>query len=106
MFTNLSPDEFKKMIGENDGARIIDVREKWEYSIAHIAGAELFPLSQIKNLVAQLNFDETLLVYCHLGSRSIYACNFLAEKGFKNIFNLDGGIDAWQQQVEPHLAAY
>lgn len=106
MFTNLSPDEFKKMIEENDAARIIDVREKWEYDIAHIGGAELFPLSQIKNSFAHLNADDTLLVYCHLGSRSIYVCNFLTGKGFKNIFNLDGGIDAWQQQVEPHLAAY
>lgn len=106
MFTNLSPDEFKKMMEENETARVIDVREKWEYHIVHITGAELFPLSQIKNSFSHLNVDDTLLVYCHLGSRSIYACNFLAGQGFKNIFNLDGGIDAWQHKVEPHLAVY
>ena len=88
--------------------RLIDVREEDEYATAHIAGAELLPLSQWPAVAAEKLTDpgQALLIQCHHGGRSARAAEFLLRNGFTNVTNLAGGIDAWSVEVDPSVPRY
>jgi rhodanese-related sulfurtransferase len=85
---------------------LIDVREPWEYDIAHIIGARLLPLGQIYEWAHTLDKNASYVVMCHHGSRSAMACQVLQSLGFSRVVNLDGGIDAWSYVVDPSVARY
>jgi len=87
-------------------ATLIDVRESWEFNIAHIDGARLLPLGQIDEWAQTLDKTADYVVMCHHGSRSAMACQVLQALGFTRVHNLDGGIDAWAQSVDPTIARY
>jgi molybdopterin/thiamine biosynthesis adenylyltransferase/rhodanese-related sulfurtransferase len=70
---------------------VLDVREPSEYEAANL-GATLIPLGQLPHRFSEIPRDKTVIVHCQGGSRSKKAQLFLAEKGFKNIVNLRGGI--------------
>ena len=85
---------------------MIDVREPYEYEIAHIDG-ELIPLAEIENAVNQLASDKKVIIHCRSGVRSAQAIEKLEKKyGFKNLYNLKGGILAWANEVDTSLAKY
>lgn len=105
-FKNLGPQEIKEILDKKNGARLIDVREKWEYNIASIENSELMPISIFMGFLDKLNIDDELIIYCHKGIRSASVCNFLADKGYKNLINLKGGIDAWAIEVDPSIPRY
>ena len=90
-----------------DGANIamLDVRESWEYEIAHLASSRLIPLGQLTKRVSELNADQPLVVICHHGVRSLQACYWLERNGFE-VINLIGGIDQWAQTVDPTMPLY
>jgi rhodanese-related sulfurtransferase len=84
-------------------ARLIDVREANEYVdvLGHVAGAELVPLATVPAAAAEWNHDEELVLICRSGSRSGRACDALLQLGFKNLFNLKGGMLAWHHSGLP-----
>ena len=88
--------------------RLIDVREPDEWAVAHIAGAELIPLSQWPALALEKIGDKSqpLLIQCHHGSRSARATAWLLEQGFAKATNLTGGIDAWSIEIDPTVPRY
>ena len=88
--------------------RLIDVREADEYAVAHIAGAELLPLSQWPAIAAEKLTDpgQPLLIQCHHGGRSARATEFLLRNGFTDVTNLAGGIDAWSIEIDPSVPRY
>ncbi len=86
--------------------RIIDVREPDELEICHIAGAETIPMRQIPEHVATLPRDQHLLILCHRGNRSLRVTQFLRAQGFTAVSNIEGGIDAWAEQLDPTMARY
>ena len=85
---------------------LIDVREPWEFKIAHIGGAQLLPLGQIGQWAQTLDKNAAYVVMCHHGGRSMMACQVLAQAGIKNVANLDGGIAAWSTSVDPSIPQY
>ncbi len=103
----ISPTELKARLDQGKDFRLVDVREADEWAITHLPEAELIPLSQFRELAPQmLSPDETIVVYCHHGMRSARAQSFLKEKGFVQVLNLVGGIDAWSLQVDPSIKRY
>ena len=58
------------------------------------------------NYFKKLNKTEKIVVYCHTGSRSGYVTERLTEKGFSDVKNLVGGIDAWAKEIDPRLMTY
>ena len=106
MIKQLSPAEAKKILGEQEGIRLIDVREKWEYETAKIENSELMPLSEFNVHFPKLNPDDNLIIICHHGNRSMTVGLYLVQNGFKNVSNLDGGIDSWSQEVDPTIPTY
>jgi rhodanese-related sulfurtransferase len=105
-YNDLLPSEVKKILDNKNGSRLIDVREEWEYKIAHIENSELMPMSNFIDYVEKLNKDDRLIFYCHRGIRSANVCRFLAGKGFKNLINLKGGIEAWSNEIDKSIPRY
>jgi rhodanese-related sulfurtransferase/rubrerythrin len=90
--------EAKKFINElEEGAyTLLDVRQPGEYETEHIPGAKLIPLPGLKDGLHQLDADKPVITYCAIGGRSVVAAQLLSGLGFKEIYNLQGGIKAWQ----------
>lgn len=86
--------EIEAMTGQK-GTALLDVREPHEFSDCRIPGSINIPASRLPQMYNQLNKDTAIVVYCRSGRRSLDACKFLDEKGFKKVFNLAGGISAW-----------
>ena len=105
-FRALTPEELSRRITDGTAPRIIDVRESFEWDIAHIEGAELMALSEIREWWQALDPEEEIVFYCHTGRRSASVCAALAAEGFGNLINLEGGIEAWSLRVDPQVPRY
>jgi rhodanese-related sulfurtransferase/rubrerythrin len=95
---SMNADEAKKFIaGHEEGAyTLLDVRQPGEYESEHIPGARLIPLPGLKDGRRQLDSQKPVIVYCASGGRSLAAAQLLSGLGFNEIYNLQGGIKAWQ----------
>lgn len=80
-------------------ARVIDVREQDEWDAGHIDGATLIPLTEFEDRFARELPDKEayLLIHCRSGGRSETATRFLQEKGYTNVWNVEGGYEALQK---------
>jgi sulfur-carrier protein adenylyltransferase/sulfurtransferase len=86
--------------------QLIDVREPHEYDIVNIGG-ELIPLGSIAENAGRIDTGTKVVVHCKMGGRSAKAIRELEEKfGFKNLYNLKGGILAYIDEVQPELTKY
>jgi rhodanese-related sulfurtransferase/rubrerythrin len=94
----LFPDEVRDFMAEHtEGSyTLLDVRQAFEYQEAHLPGATLIPLPALPDLVGSLDPGKPTIVYCRSGARSRTAAQFLAHQGFHQVFNLTGGIQAWE----------
>lgn len=87
----------------NDDALILDVREDKEYAAGHIPKAKHIPLGQLAKRMQELDKfkSKPILVTCRSGQRSGRACSMLKKAGFETVYNLAGGILAWQRANLP-----
>ena len=91
-----------------DGASIalLDVREPYEWAIARLPDARLVPLNSLPQAVHSLDRSAEIVVYCHHGTRSAAAADWLRDQGFSRVLNLVGGIDRWTLEVDPSMRRY
>jgi rhodanese-related sulfurtransferase len=88
-------------------ARLIDVREPWEFSTAKIEGSLAMPMGEVPARAHQeLDPDERLLVLCHHGARSLSVTNWLRQQGFESAQSVASGIEAWSRQIDPSIPRY
>jgi rhodanese-related sulfurtransferase len=80
---------------------LLDVRTKGEYRLGRIPGARLIPVSELERQMGQIPLDRRLLVYCASGFRSRLVARRLAGLSKGKVFNLAGGLDAWQRAGLP-----
>lgn len=85
---------------------LLDVREPSEYALVHVEGSLHIPMGQIAERLGELNSAHSYVVMCHHGSRSQQVANYLGSRGFPEVANLAGGIDAWATELDPHLPRY
>jgi rhodanese-related sulfurtransferase len=85
---------------------MLDVREPWEWEIAHLAGAVHMPMRSVPERRDELDAEAETVVVCHHGGRSVQVAMFLERAGFGRVHNLTGGVDAWARQVDPSMATY
>jgi len=102
----ISAHELKRKLDAHEAFELIDVREPFEYEIARIYGAKLIPLAEIAERTEELQREQPIVVHCHSGTRSAQAVRLLQQRGFSNVYNLEGGIDAWSDQIDPTVAKY
>lgn len=102
----ITPQELKRRLDAGDAVQVLDVREPWEYEIAHLPGSLLMPLNEVPARLAELDAHQEWVVMCKVGGRSYRATEFLQARGFARIANLAGGIDAWTRDIDPALPSY
>ncbi|MBC7922170.1 MAG: ThiF family adenylyltransferase [Ferruginibacter sp.] len=85
---------------------LVDVREPYEYDICHLEGAILIPMDRVGERPDRIPVDRPVVVYCHHGMRSAHVIRELQQKGYTNLLNLSGGIDAWARAVDRAMAVY
>jgi rhodanese-related sulfurtransferase/rubrerythrin len=73
---------------------LLDVRQPWEYDESHLPGAKLMPLPQLPDTYKELDPEKPTIVHCAVGGRSRVAAQMLSGWGFKEVYNLAGGIKA------------
>jgi rhodanese-related sulfurtransferase len=102
----ISPAQAAALLNEGK-ARLIDVREPWEFETAHVADSVLMPMGDVPARAHQeLDPDEHLVVMCHHGMRSMNVAVWLRNQGFEQAQSLAGGIDAWSAEVDSTVPRY
>ena len=83
------------------GVHVLDVRERGEYSLGHVPGAQWIPLGQLPARLDELPREGSLAVMCAGGQRSSSAASLLARDGFKDVANVPEGFDGWEKAGLP-----
>ena len=101
-FKDLVPMDATRVINHDD-ALVLDVRENAEVEGGRIPDAVHIPLTALKDRMGELDKHKgrPVIVYCRSGSRSARACGQLRKQGFETVYNLGGGIMAWQSENLP-----
>ncbi|MFN0202008.1 MAG: rhodanese-like domain-containing protein [Bacteroidia bacterium] len=99
--TNLDSPSFQAQIEK--GAQLLDVRSVEEYQGGHLKATTNINIANttFKKEVEALDKNKPVCVYCQRGSRSAKAANIMAEMGFKEVYNLTGGIEQWESDKMP-----
>lgn len=98
--------ELHQTLQHGDDVQLVDVREGWEYAIAHLSGAHLIPVHQLEHRLQEIDRQRPAVVYCHRGVRSLQAALALRAQGLANVRSLRGGIDRWARDVDPSVPRY
>ena len=102
----ISVSKLKEMIDKKEDFQLIDVREEHEFDICNING-ELIPMGEVMENVDKISKNKTVVVHCRSGKRSATVINALEQQhGFTNLYNLQGGILAWAQEIDPSMPSY
>jgi len=96
----------ERLAQPGDPPVILDVREGWEVQIGALPGSLHIPMGQVPDRHAELDPSRETVVVCHHGVRSRRVISFLESRGFSNLFNLTGGVDAWAREIDPGMPTY
>lgn len=94
-YQDISAEQLKSLMDTNKKLLVVDVREKDEYDGGHIAGSLLLPTSEFQSRAGELPKDKTIVAVCATGSRSSQVAGYLVQQGYKEVYNLTGGVMAW-----------
>lgn len=102
----ISVQELKEKIDNKEDFQLIDVRETFEYEVSNLNG-ENIPLGGILIEADKVEKDKPVIIQCRSGKRSAAAVMQLeAQYGYENLYNLKGGILAWQEAYDPNMQVY
>jgi len=103
----ITADELGKALGADRAAPLlVDVREPWEWEIAHISGSVHIPLSSFGDRLSEIDPKREVVTVCHRGMRSRNARDLLVAAGYAPVRSLTGGIDAWAEAHDPRMMRY
>ena len=110
-FSEIDVQQLAMLLAESDPAlQLIDVRERNEVEIAQIPNFEVYPLSEFERWSEQMLDDlepaAKTVVMCHHGMRSAQLCQWLQQRGFSDVYNVRGGIDAYSRFIDSAIARY
>ncbi len=105
---NISVQELKEKIDKGEDFILLDVREPNEYQYSRIKEKEamLVPLMSLPKVLDKLPKDKDIYVICRSGNRSLQATLWLRGRGFENVKNVEGGILAWSDYIDPTVPKY
>lgn len=89
---------------------VLDVREPAELRIASVTeqafDLRTIPMGSVPARLSELDPGQPIACLCHHGARSMQVASFLASRGFSQVANIAGGIDAWSMELDPGIARY
>jgi len=94
--TRVTAKEAYELINSEEDIVVLDVRDKSEYDSGHIKGAILIPVNELQSRIGELSKDRKILVYDNIGIRSERAREILMINGFTKVYDLKGGLLAWE----------
>ncbi len=100
--------DLKQRLDRGDAVRLIDVREPHEWDIANLEeyGAQLIPLGTLPARMNELESADEIVLFCRTGGRSARALRQLRDAGFRRLWNLEGGLHAWSDHIDPSMPRY
>ncbi len=99
--------ELQKLLNNQEPITLLDVREPYEWEIATIPGTtHQIPLKWVQDRASEIDTSTPCVVYCRSGKRSQLAIELLQEKGLLHLVNLEGGILAWSEHIDPSMDTY
>lgn len=101
----IEPLEVKRLMDAGK-VKMLDVRSDQEIDTASIDGAVPVTDELAQKILNTWPKDSALVLFCHLGERSLQAASYLADKGFTNVKSMRGGIEAWSAEVNPKVRRY
>lgn len=93
-FTRISVEEAKQKL-ESSNVQVIDVRTPGEFAGGHVPGAINIPHMSVVSRKGEIEDEKELVFICQVGQRSALACEFAASLGFDDLYNVEGGTEAW-----------
>lgn len=102
-YTDVSVQEAKEMIDSGE-VFLLDVRTVNEFETEHIEGAVNINVKELSSRLDEVSRDETILVYCRSGARSVTASNILVDAGYNDVYNMLGGINQWKAEGYPYVS--
>ncbi|MCA9408103.1 MAG: molybdopterin-synthase adenylyltransferase MoeB [Candidatus Omnitrophica bacterium] len=102
----ISVKNLKELLDQSPDIYILDVREEAEVCVAKLPTSIVKPLSTLETTYHDIPKDKTVYVHCKLGGRSAKAIQFLRAKGYTNLINIAGGINAWAEEIDPGMVKY
>jgi adenylyltransferase/sulfurtransferase len=103
---HISVQDLKAKQDRGDRFVLVDVREPFEYDICRIPGSTLIPLGQLPSRMSELDTADEIVLQCKSGTRSARALKLLQEAGFSKLSNVEGGIVAWADEIDPSVPKY
>lgn len=103
---DMTVEALKALIDQGADLALVDVREPHELAICCIPGAINIPLGDVVNRLSELDVDRPLVVFCRSGGRSAQAVAMLRRHGFDRVRNLNGGVLAWVDRIDPSQPKY
>lgn len=100
-FKSVGPLEAKKLIETCPDLQLVDVRSPQEYREGALPGSRLIPFWDFTKGRYDLPKDKPILLVCAVGGRSLAVGQLLATQGYREVYNLKGGLDAWVSQRVP-----
>jgi rhodanese-related sulfurtransferase len=98
-YRNVEVGEAKELIDKQEVV-VLDVRTPEEFQQGHIPGATLIPVQVLEGSLKELDKDTAYLVVCRSGNRSVQASDILTSNGFKEVYNMTGGMNSWTYEIE------
>ncbi len=98
---NISSRDAKVLLDKDKGIYLLDVRTPQEYNQGKLAGSVLIPMGEFERRIGEVPKNKTIVVYCAVGSRSKPVANFLAQQGYKDVYNMTDGIVGWYRNGFP-----
>ena len=102
----IEPREVKERLDRGEMLVLLDVREPWEHAICRIEGSILVPMSELASRLDFLEKAQNVVVYCHMGVRSLNAAAWLRDQGVAGARSLAGGIARWTDEIDSFLGRY
>lgn len=98
--------ELHQLLGDGAPVRLVDVRTPYEREICTIEPSVLLDSQETAEALLAADDGTPVVLFCHHGGRSYSAALWLAQRGLRTVYNLEGGIDAWSREVDPTVPRY
>jgi len=101
----ISVEDLKHMMDSNEDFQLIDVRESYEFDLTNLSGV-LIPIGELEKNIDQVSSSKKVIIHCRSGARSAKAVTKLQSLGFRNVYNLKGGLLEWSKKIDPSIPEY